>query len=86
VGNVWNRLRNKKEGAFIWAFWHEAVAINSWRARFIVEVDNKCLMCGRNILETIVHYFWECRMARRAWGVSTGIVNELKENTNQMGF
>lgn len=24
-------------------------------------------------------------MARRAWGFPTGIVNKLKENTNQMG-
>ena len=38
-GNVWDRLRNRKEGAFIWALWHKVVVFNSWRARFTAEVD-----------------------------------------------
>lgn len=28
VGHVWDNMRGKKEGAFIWVLWHKAVAVN----------------------------------------------------------
>ena len=34
---------------------NKAVAVKSWRARFIIDVDDKCHMCLVPIYETITH-------------------------------
>lgn len=52
-GNVWDRMRNKKEGAFISSIWHKVVTINAWRARLITRINDKCCMCSANIPKTI---------------------------------
>lgn len=54
MGNVWDNMRIKKEGAFIWVIWHKAIAVNLWRARLITDVDDKCHMCACDIMETFV--------------------------------
>lgn len=57
-GNVWDKTRGHKERTFIWSIWNEVVAVNMWRVRFIVDIDNKCHMCSADMLETIAHRFW----------------------------
>jgi hypothetical protein len=84
-GNVWDKMRSKKEGDFIWSLWHKVVAVNSWRVRFIDEIDDKCLMCALDIPETIAHRFWDCKFARRAWDYAIGIINSMKAHPNQKG-
>lgn len=84
-GTVWDKMRSKKEGDFIWSLWQKVVAINSWRVRFIAEIDDKCLMCALNIPETIAHRFWDCKCARRAWDYAIGIINSMKAHPNQNG-
>ena len=41
----------------MWSLWHKAVALNSWRARLIVDVEDKYHMCARDIPKTIAHKF-----------------------------
>ena len=48
---------------------------NSQRARFIKDNDDKCHMFMADILEIIMHRFWDCKIAHRVWGFSIGIVN-----------
>ena len=84
-GNVWDKTHSCKEGAFIWSIWHKAVAVNAWRVMFIEAIDNTCHMCMVDILETIIHKFWDCRIALRAWDHSTSIVNTMKVNPGHKG-
>jgi hypothetical protein len=38
--------------------------------------------CALEIIETIAHRFWDYRLARRSWGISVEIVNNVKANAN----
>lgn len=82
---MWDKTHSHKEGAFTWSVWHKPVAIDSWRARFIKGIDNKCLMCRMDILEIITCSFWDCIIAQRAWDYSIGIINTLKAKLGQKG-
>lgn len=84
-GNVWDKTHSRKEGAFIWSIWHKAIAVNSWRDRFIKDIDGNCLMCMLDIVETIVHRFWGHKIVRRAWDYSIGIINIMKAKPWQKG-
>lgn len=64
--NMWDRVHIQKERVFIWSIWHKAVAVTSWRARFIDYVNDKCWMCNLDLLETIAHKFWNCKIAHTA--------------------
>lgn len=66
-GNVWDKTHSCKEGVFIWSIGHKAVAVNAWRDMFIKDIDNTCHMCMADIMKTIIHRFWDCRIALRAW-------------------
>lgn len=61
--NVWDRIRNRKEGAFIRSIWYRAVVVESWSVRLITDVDDKCQMCMAYMPETIAHKLWDCRVA-----------------------
>lgn len=60
-----------KEGAFNLSICSRVVVVNSWHAKFIVDIDDKlCQMCMFDILETISY----CKIAGRAWGFSIVVV------------
>ena len=85
MGNLWDKTRSKKRRAFIWSIWHRAVAVNSWRARFIVNIDDKCHMCMNDILETIFHKLWDRRVAWRSWDFAIGIIKTVKAKSGHKG-
>lgn len=68
-GDVLDGSRNMKEIIFSWSIWNKSIAINTWRARFIEDIDDKCHMCNDDTLETIQCRFWDCRVARIAWNL-----------------
>jgi hypothetical protein len=62
-GNVWDNMHSKHDGAFSWSIWPKAVAVNSWRSRFIADIDDKCQLCIACISKTIAYKFWDYRVA-----------------------
>ena len=36
--NVWDKMKSKEEGAFIWSLWHKAMTVNSRRTMFIMDI------------------------------------------------
>lgn len=54
-GNLCDKMCHTKEGTFIWSIWHKVIVLNSWRARVIADIDDKCQMCMLDILKTITH-------------------------------
>lgn len=61
--------------------------VNAWRAKFIIGNDDKCHMCMVGVAEYIAHRFckWDCRIARRAWDFSIGVMNTMKAKPRQKG-
>ena len=47
--------------------------------------DDKCLMCMVGIPETIVHRFWDCKIAQRTWDFSIGIINTIIAKLGEVG-
>ena len=47
------------------------------RVRFIVDIDDKCIMGHVNIPEFVVHKFWDCRIAHTTWDFATRITDTL---------
>lgn len=78
-----HQQEKEKEKTFIWSKQNKAVAVNLWRARFIQDVDNKCVVCNANILETIAHRYGDCQSAQRAWYFSIGIANTMEATPGQ---
>ena len=65
--NIWDIERVRKEAGLMWMIWHKVVAVNMWRGVVSPEIDQNCPVCLRGIRETIMHRFWECPAAQRAW-------------------
>ena len=61
----------------MWMIWHKAVAVNAWRGAISQEVDQSCPVCLRGIRETVMHGFWECLAAQKAWKWCEEIINHL---------
>lgn len=77
-------MHSKKEGDFIWSICHKALADNSWRARFIMEFDDKCCMCNVYIPKTIAHRFWGCRIVVELGILPLGSLTPRVQNHSKM--
>ena len=75
--NVWDLERIRKEAGLMWMIWHKAVAVNAWRSVISQEIDQSCPVCLRGIRETVMHGFWECPAAQKAWKWCEKIINHL---------
>jgi hypothetical protein len=69
---VWDKERVRKESGLMWLTWHKGVAVNEWRRRIRGPIPHNsaefcCPVCVCGITETVLHRFWECRSANRAW-------------------
>jgi hypothetical protein len=42
---VWDKSRAKKEAAFMWSVWHNAIAANAWRRKIYNGVSDLCPCC-----------------------------------------
>ena len=73
--NIYDTERVRKEAGLMWMIWHKAVAVNVWRGVVSPEIDQNCPVCLRGIRETIMHRFWECLAAQRAWKWGEAIIN-----------
>jgi hypothetical protein len=69
---IWDKERTRKEAGLIWLSWHKGVAVNEWRLRIRGTIPRNnaefcCPVCVSGIQETVLHRFWECRSANKAW-------------------
>ena len=67
--------RSQKEAGFIWSMRHQAVATNTWRAKFNPLVSLACPLCDSGTLETYLHRFFECNHSRRIWSFSFAVMH-----------
>lgn len=74
---VWTRDRSKKEAGLIWLTWNRAVAVNDWRGRVNGIVDRNCHVCDTGACESVLHRFWECPQAQKAWLWATHVLNKI---------
>lgn len=74
---VWAGTRPRKEAAFLWSVYHRAVAVNHWRHRAFPELSAECTCCERGEPETIIHCFYECELASRAWAFVITILHAM---------
>lgn len=67
--NVWDAERVRKEAGLIWAIWHKGIEVNAWRGKHNRQqgFDQCCPVCFSGIRETVMHWFWECPSAAKAW-------------------
>ena len=75
--NTWDMEKVKKEAGLMWMIWHKAVAVNAWRGVVSQEIDQSCVVCLKGIKEIVLHYFWECAAAQRAWKWGEAIINSM---------
>lgn len=75
--SVWQKERTRKEAGLLWLIWQRAVAVNHWRGRIDGSVDIRCPVCPRQSEESVLHRFWECLSAQRAWQWAIHIMNAL---------
>ncbi|KAG0575152.1 hypothetical protein KC19_VG322200 [Ceratodon purpureus] len=75
---VWSNC-SKKESAFLWSVLHQAVATNTWRARFNPQASPHCPLCGLGIPETKSHRFFQCPFAKELWNFGFTILHWLTE-------
>ena len=52
--------RSQKEAAFMWSMWHQAIATNTWRAKFNPQANPDCVVCVNGSQESYIHRFYTC--------------------------
>ena len=82
--DVWKKIRAKKEAAFIWSLWHQAVATNSWRGKFITGIDQNCQLCNASCPETYTHCFFECQHAKITWNYCFLLIHFLQKGLRNL--
>ncbi|KAG0575769.1 hypothetical protein KC19_5G029800 [Ceratodon purpureus] len=67
---VWTAARPRKEAAFLWSLYHRAIAVNHWRQRAFPLLSEACTCCSTGESETLIHCFFSCSAATRAWQIA----------------
>jgi len=65
--------------------WHRAVAVNAWRGQINHTIDTSCPVCSTQSHESVLHRFWECKSAQRAWQWGIHIMNALITHKDAKG-
>lgn len=52
------------------------------RVKFIVAIDDNCIMCYVTIPEIVTHKFLDCRIAHIAWDFATKIIDTRVDTMN----
>lgn len=78
---MWTRDRTKKEAGLIWLTWNRAVAVNDWRDRIDGTINRNCSVCDTGARESVLHRYWECPQAQKAWLWATHVLNKLTLTT-----
>ena len=73
--------RSQKEAGFMWSMWHQAVATNTWRAKFNPAANADCPLCNSSVPETYLHRFYECSYSRRFWLFSFAVIHWVSKGT-----
>jgi len=76
--DIWIKARPQKDAAFIWSVWHNAVAVNSWRAQIAPGIDSRCVCCPLGVLETPIHWFFECPRAQEVWDYAQSMLHHIR--------
>ncbi len=74
---VWDKNRARKEAAFMWSVWHNAVAVNAWRRRIFNGVSDLCPCCELSAEETPMHHFHSCPRTPQLWDYAQSIIHRL---------
>jgi hypothetical protein len=76
---VWDKQRIRKEAGLLWRIWHRTVEVNSWRGIININIVQNCPVCRIGARETVLHCFWECKMAKDAWSWGMMIIKALAD-------
>lgn len=71
---IWMQARPRKDAAFLWSLSHKAIAVNQWRNQSHPPTSALCTCCNHNEAETILHCFFECGAAQKAWDIGFSIL------------
>lgn len=82
---VWTETQTPKEAGLLWLTWHRDVAVNKWRETINCAIDPRCPVCPRRAEESVLHRFWECQSAQRAWQWGIHIMNSLLISRDAQG-
>jgi hypothetical protein len=82
---IWHKAKAQKEAAFLWSVIHKAVAVNEWRGKISVEIDQSCPHCGPQSVESVEHRFYSCPLAQQVWRYAANIVWQLFAKKRHLG-
>ena len=80
---VWHKRRACKEAAFMWSIWHNAVAVQSWRARVTPGIDVTCPCCNHGVEESPAHRFYFYPQAQEIWAYAQSILIHLLNDVSK---
>jgi hypothetical protein len=61
------------------------VAVNEWRGKISVEIDQSCPHCGPQSVESVEHMFYSCPLAQQVWRYAANIVWQLFAKKGHLG-
>ena len=76
---IWDKQRIRKEAGLLWRIWHRAVEVNTWRGAINDTISQDCSVCRVGARETVLHCFWERKMAKDAWTWGLKIIQALAD-------
>jgi hypothetical protein len=71
--------------AFFWSIIHKAMAINEWRGKISVEINQSRPHCGPQSVESVEHKFYSCPFAQHVWRYATNIIWQLFAQKKNLG-
>jgi hypothetical protein len=77
---IWTQERPQKEAAFMWAIYHNAVAVNAWRNRFFPRTSELYPCYDDAQPETMSHKFFDCNSVQKTWNVAFSILYCAADN------
>ena len=81
--SIWDHQRVRKEAGLMWRVWHRAVEVNAWRSVINIDIVQDCAVCRTGARETVLHCFWECDVAKKAWAWGFKIIQALPDGTRR---
>lgn len=74
---VWKKNRPQKDAAFIWSLYHQAIAVNKWRAQISPTISDVCTSCDQGTCESILHRFFDCSKTQAAWSYGQAVLYQI---------
>ncbi len=78
----WQKVRlkhhNKRDVNFMWAFWHQALDVNSWIRNINKNIIIQSPSYDSTSSKTIIHRFWSCLKVKKAWELAFSFLFNLE--------